>query len=247
MADMSGFEGWAFSEMRITGTTLSADDDSDTAVLIGGDASAGEQEPGATAWGTLGLLFRPRRPEPEDGAIDDPETNALYARAFNVRHGERLIPVAYRDPRLHRVWQPEEGDLGLVGYGGGRVTLEDTPSLQTRIRHRVPFSGGTLEILLEPDEESITITHSAGMLIEAKAEQVRISAPTVYVETPNCILGADGRPVACVGDIVATTVYSLCTAPGAPHAPNPGPAPGTGVVCYGKIVSGVTNVRAGNG
>jgi hypothetical protein len=243
----SDFAGYVFSELRISGSTLTPSDERDTAVLVGGEASAGDDEPGTAAWGTLGLVFRPRRPSPETGATDDPKTNELYAHALAVRHGERLVPVAYRDPRLNRIWQPEEGDIGLVGYGGGRVTLEDTPSLQTRIRHRVPFSGGTLEILLEPDEESITITHSAGMLIECKAEQVRIAAPTVYVESPNVILGADGRPVSCVGDVVGFTMYSLCTAPGAPPAPNPAPAPGTGVVGYGKILSGVIGVRAGNG
>lgn len=244
---MGGFEGWSFCEMRVTGSTLTPSDERETAVLVGGEATGGEDEPGTPAYGTLGLVFRPRRPEPETGATDDPETNELYARAFCVRHGERLITVGWRDKRLNRVWEPAEGDVGLVGYGGGRVSLEDTPSLQTRIRHRVPFSGGTLEILLEPDEESITITHSAGMLIECKGEQVRISAPTVYVESPNVILGADGRPVSCVGDIVGGTVYSLCTAPGAPHAPNPAPAPGTGVPFFGKLLSGVTGVRAGNG
>lgn len=244
---MGGFTGWEFAELRVTGSTLTQSDERDAAVLVGGQASAGEPEDGAQAYGTLGLVFRPRRPEPEDGAADSQDTNELFARAFCVRHGERLIPVGWRDPRLHRIFEPAEGDVGLIGYGGGYVVLEDTPSLQTRIRHRVPFSGGTLEIVLDPDDESITITHSDGMAIELKADQVHVTGATVYVDSPNVILGADGRPVACVGDIIGATVYGLCTAPGAPMAPNPAPAPGTGVPLYGKILSGVTGVRAGNG
>ncbi|MBN1605078.1 MAG: hypothetical protein JW940_00510 [Polyangiaceae bacterium] len=239
------FSSYSFSEMALTNSWLSPSDERDAAVLLSGYASAGDEEPGTPAWGTLGLVFRPRRPEAEAGAA--PDTKELFARAFAVRHGERLIPVAYRDPRLNRIWQPEEGDLGLVGYGGGRITLEDTPSKQTRIRHRVPFSGGTMEILLDPDETSITVTHSGGMAIELKGERVRVAAPTVYIESPDVILGADGRPVACVGDIVGGRTYALTTAPGAPMAPNPAPAPGTGVEWFGKILSGVTGVRAGNG
>jgi hypothetical protein len=171
---MGGFEGWSFSEMRVTGSTLTQDDERETAVLLGGSASAAEREDGTAAYGTLGLVFRPRRPEPEEGAADDAETNELYARAFAVRHGERLVPLAYWDKRLHRAFPaPREGTVALVGYGGGFLSFDDAAEGESTLETLyVPYardSSGVPQkchtIILDPDQKSIGIIQGDGRAI----------------------------------------------------------------------------------
>lgn len=75
------------------------------------------------------------------------------------------------------------------------------------------------------------------------------STGAIQVNSPNVLLGAGGRQVACVGDIVAGSFRALATAPGSPIVPVPPatPTPTGGIPFVGKIISGVQGVEAGTG
>jgi hypothetical protein len=72
------------------------------------------------------------------------------------------------------------------------------------------------------------------------------SMGTIVVNSPDVRLGAGGRQVATVGDLVVGTVHALGAAPGTPIVPGP-PVPGGGVQFAARIVSGVSGVKASTG
>ncbi len=267
--DPSSFASWVFSEMRITGSTLTPDDEADTAVLIGGEASAAELEDGTPAYGTLGLVFRPRPPEPvrpSDVAgltplqrarlINSGDIEVEHATAIAVRHAERLVPVAYRDPRLNRVYQPPEGALALVAYGGGVLSFEDAPItmpdgsiyLTSRATLHVPRGDGegVMQFEMDPVEETFTLRNGQSTVVIDRDGKLTCSAPVIHVDSDDIRLAEGAKQIACVGDLVAVTCAPCLagTAPVIPVTAPPGVTEAVAIPGVGQIISGRSKVKA---
>lgn len=121
-----------------------------------------------------GIIWRPRVQSGEDAA-----------EAAAVRVGDGMTGVAWRDLRLNAVFpNPKEGDVALVGYGGGFHSFSDTAAnsgdqkatIQT-IYVPYEFSGGTpskaMAVILDPTAgtESMTLVHGDGASIILKKDK----------------------------------------------------------------------------
>lgn len=235
-----------------------------SAVTIGGRTGVGKETvQDAEAWGAPGIVFRPRPPEKIG-------TGMVGAEAVAARTGERLRPLAWRDLRFNRVIGAiKAGTVALVGYAGGLLRFDDldaeddgfTPPKkikQSRAELRVPykFQSGVAQkahtIVLDPESETITITHGDGATITLSKERVvKVAADKFEVEATNINLigtvsagDASGTsPVALLSDVSALTDWAnthVHTAssgggPTTPPATPPGPAP---------VPSGATKLNA---
>lgn len=122
---------------------------------------------------------------------------------------------------------PVEGNK--VAAGGEQGIYGRNPSTGVAVcRVRCQNDGGVLIEVLN------------GAPIEIK------STGRVTVNSPDVRLGAGGRRVACVGDMVGGMIHALGNM-GAPLVPNPAPTSVTGLPFVASIVSGVSGVEAGTG
>lgn len=171
--------GFLVSFMRVVGSTVLGDH---SAVLVGGDgavgglgddesdAELGERMEDVEMYSALGVIARPRPPETPQG------TNAeIAAEAMAARTSSGLVPIAWRDLRLNRMFPaPKPGTTALVGYGGGFLAFDDGASAQKNSLSTlyVPYArngSGVPQkahvIALNPDTESIHIIHGDGYAI----------------------------------------------------------------------------------
>lgn len=123
----------------------------------------------------LGLIGRPLPPE-----------GTLFAEAIAARTGDGLVPIAFRDLRLHRALNPSgapvspaNGQLMFVGYGGAflshAMTAENTGSKKGNVvtlyvPHDFDGSGVPQKahaITLDPSSgnSSISIVHASGAVV----------------------------------------------------------------------------------
>jgi hypothetical protein len=168
--------GIAFGFLRIIGSSIAG---KHSAVLYGGDGPVGglgdleldeegERREDVEGYGGFGLVFRPRPPEVIGG-------EELAAEAMGLRGPKGLVPVAWRDLRLHRRFPaPKAGSIGLVGYGGGFAAFDDTTAdsgteKASKFTLYVPyeFNGSGVPtkahlIAVDPESESINILHADG-------------------------------------------------------------------------------------
>jgi hypothetical protein len=239
---------WSLTTMQVTGSAVSGPFN---AVTVGGDATvAGEQSQNEDAFGAPGIIFRPRPPSDETGS-DGQVVKGLGAETLAARMGDRLTPFTWRDLRLNKIFPaPQPGTIALVGYGGGYLSLDDTPAKETELTLRVPYSSGREHVIvLDPNLNTLTITHGDGASVTMTTDQVTVSAPaTVHVNAPTVLLGSSpGNPVACVADLVSVAVPAM-TCNGVPVIPvNPllvtAAAP-PGIMAVGQIISGRGGVQA---
>lgn len=168
LADLSNA---LFTTLKVVGSTIAGPHN---AVLVGGDGigglstennANGEKTTDSEAYGALGLVVRPRPPV----QIDE---ETISAEAFSVRTVDGLIPLSWRDVRLNRVFPaPKAGTIALVGYGGGFLSLEDTPdTLRTAVTLYVPYGDKAMAIAIDPDQESIMLLHGDGYAVILDAD-----------------------------------------------------------------------------
>lgn len=191
---------WLLSFMRITGSAIAGPH---TAVLVGGEGSAGgleegdqgESTPDCEAFGAPGIVFRPRAPE----QVSTPDgTETISAEAYAARMGDGMIPFAWRDLRLNRAFPaPKAGSCALVGYAGGFVSVEDqiepggdeassTAIWNSLVTLYVPYKRSTKEgvpakahcIILDPENEDVKI-------IQGDGASVLLSKDGAIVRSPN--------------------------------------------------------------
>lgn len=154
------------------------------------DASDDEVGEGAVeqeAFGTLGLVFRPRRPDGD-----------LHAEAIATRNGDGLIPFAWRDLRLNKVYSaPKEGSIALVGYGGGFHSIEDTEAdsgdrkASTHVIYApyeyagdAPKKAHVITLSAEPGNESIAMVHGDGpaVMLTKDGAVIKNAAGDAFIE-----------------------------------------------------------------
>jgi hypothetical protein len=146
----------------------------DVAGIAGFDAAdEGEQAHEQEIYQSLGVIGRPLPPEAD-----------LFAEAIAVRTEDGLLPVAFRDLRLHRgvnpgggATTPREGQLMFAGYGGAflshSMTADPTGSKKGNVS--VLYCPGKFDadgvpekahaVILDPStgNSNVTIVHSSGI------------------------------------------------------------------------------------
>jgi hypothetical protein len=186
MPGPNAYSNWIISLLQVNGSTVAGPHN---AVLVGGSGGVdgfdddGEITQDAEAYGGPGLVFRPRPPEDVD---TDDGTVEVGAEAVGVRVGDELVPVAWRDLRWNRAFpSPKAGTVALVGYGGGFMSFDDTDTGEGSIQVLYcpySFSSGVAQkahaVILDPDEETITLVHGDGASIVLTETEVIIKGPS---------------------------------------------------------------------
>lgn len=130
--------------------------------------SAGEQSTGQVGYSALGIIGRPLPPE-----------GALFAEAAALRIDGGLSPIGWRDQRLHRAVQVDEGQLAFAGYGGAVLShaMTDDPVGARRANiatwyvpfdfdsSGVPQKAHTIAIDPTPGNSSISLVHASGLFL----------------------------------------------------------------------------------
>lgn len=123
-------------------------------------------------YGTLGVYFRPEPPVSADDA--DGNHPAGAAEIIGVRLGNRVYTLGYRDLRLNAKLNPDEGEVGLVQYRGGFISLKtnDSDTGTNIMLYAVDNdSGGTpdkahaISMDSEPMNSHISLMHAEGQSI----------------------------------------------------------------------------------
>lgn len=174
---------WVTVSLAVTGSTV---DGPHNAVLFGAAGIAGlaEDDAGETgqdldAYGAPGIVWRPRAPEEIDG-------ETVGAEAVGLRVSDDVLPAGWRDLRWNRRFpSPKPGTVALVGYGGGFLSFDDAAAADGTIQVLYcpyAYSGGTPtkahSIILDPEEESITIVHGEGQSALLQSDgSIRLQSP----------------------------------------------------------------------
>lgn len=135
------------------------------------------------------------------------------------------------------------GSYHTAGYTDVAAPQKSAPG-EKRVYARDPNTNETVcEVWCKNNGDIVLEVLSPSAQIHIK------SAGPVFIESPDVRLGsAPGRPVACVGDLVAVSVPQLISAaPGSPCVPVPPTAitPTGGYTAAGQIISGRSSVKAG--
>lgn len=221
---------WITASLQITGSVVSGPHN---AVLVGGDSSLsglgedqalGETSQDSEAYGAFGIVFRPRPPETVEG-------ETLGTEAIGLRLPDGIVPVAWRDLRMHRAFPaPKPGTVALVGPGGGFLSFDDTEAKTTRQTLYCPyaFSGGVAtkahSITLDPDEETITVVHADGAAVILSSDGAIIKGPSgaTRIELTDTGITIVGN-VTVVGAVVAGVNPLAPAAVGVPVLCGPSP------------------------
>jgi hypothetical protein len=144
-------------------------------------------------YGQIGVVSRPKPPvEAKNATATAPKG---WAEVVCIRTEDGLLPVAGRDLRLNR-WVPlAEGEVCVVGYGGGFISLRDaSDKLGTQVILYAPaLNSGSGQpsaahmITMDPAtaNQSITILHAGGqavMLTKNGEVIVKNAAGDAYVQ-----------------------------------------------------------------
>jgi hypothetical protein len=146
----------------------------DVAGIAGFDAAdEGEQAHEQEVYQSLGVIGRPLAPEAD-----------LFAEAIAMRTEDGLLPIAFRDLRLHRAVNPSggattprEGQLMFAGYGGAflshSMTADPTGSKRGNITtlyvpydfdgEGVPQKAHAIIINPSSGDSSISLVHGDGV------------------------------------------------------------------------------------
>lgn len=171
-------------------------------------------------FGALGLIVRSR-----------PASSTGHTEAFCARLGDSLLPIAYRDLRLHKSYpNPKDGSAAFVGYGGGFHSLEDTEGNSGDQKATVQilyvpysFSGGVPAkahvITIDPSSgnESVTIVHGEGMALTMMAGGknsvvLKNKSGSAYVEINDDGITLSGNVTVAGGMVVGASVPGAAAA-----------------------------------
>lgn len=184
--------------------------------------------------GTLATVITTERKKTEDGT---PITDVrVDAGAGDIENVELYQPPGVDAPPL-----PGDGALLQEAPGTGvraAIGFDDPKNEgkalegEHRIYSRTVDGELVCEVWLKRDGLHVEV-HEQSFPITLK------SLGRIVLDSPDVRLGNEeaSRPIACVGDMCAGTLYALCTGPGSPLAPMPAPAP-PGVQFVAQIISG---------
>jgi hypothetical protein len=180
------------------------------------DEANKERSEDTSFFGALGLVARPLpNVEAKDATPTNPEG---YAEVICARFGDEDLPICHRDLRLCAKLNPQEGEIALVQYGGGFLSLRPaSDGLGTQASLYVPRlkSDGSVEmahgLFVDPtDGGSLSMLHGGGAgffltadgamvknhagdaFVDLNETQARLSAPTMFVSTGSFFVYING-------------------------------------------------------
>jgi hypothetical protein len=171
---MGGFD-WTLGVGRVVSMSLRGAKKVLVANIEGID---GESSTGQIVYGALGLIAR-ALPADADGAVEP-----IYARTE-----DGLVPIAARDPRLSERTNPKDGEVMLVQYDGGFVSLKrNADGDGTDITLYAPKADGSAASVISIDtsdaNNNITLMHQSGVSMQFADGKVVIynQAGDAYVQ-----------------------------------------------------------------
>ncbi len=126
------------------------------------DDTSGDGSTEEPLFGQLGVVARPKAP-----------TSAGYTEVIAAKTGDGLQPIAARDLRLNKRVNPVEGEVDVVHYNGGFLSMKDSSSgtgttavlYAPRLSSDAPVEAHAL--ILDPGTEggSVSLVHALGMAL----------------------------------------------------------------------------------
>lgn len=182
---MGGFD-WTLGVGRIVSMALKGPKKVLVANLEGID---GETSMGQLVYGALGLVAR-ALPATADGAVEP-----IYARTE-----DGMIPIAARDPRLNAKTNPKDGEVMLVQYHGGFVSLKPNATNDgTDITIYAPKADGSKASAISIDttnaNSNITIMHDSGVSMQLADGKALVMSPNgqAYIEVSDTGIVINGN------------------------------------------------------
>lgn len=162
---MGGFD-WTLGVGRVVSMSLKGAKKVLVANIEGID---GETSMGQIVYGALGLVAR-ALPADANGAVEP-----IYARTE-----DGMIPIAARDPRLSERTNPKDGEVMLVQYDGGFVSLKRNADADgTDITLYAPKADGSAASVISIDtsdaNNNITLMHQSGASIQIADGKIMLS------------------------------------------------------------------------
>lgn len=177
---------FAFGWARIVASSL-GDKARDVLIDLAGigdaDGEPFEQSKQESLFGALGVVARPKAPDATG-----------TAEVITARTSDGLQPLAARDLRLNAKVNPKEGEVTVVQYGGGFVSLADaSDSKGTQIVIYAPSlkDDGSVDkahaVVLDPASanQSISLVHALGMALLMTADKdviIKNAAGDAYLQ-----------------------------------------------------------------
>jgi hypothetical protein len=122
--------------------------------------------------GPPGFFCRPKPPVAAAAATGcNPEG---HCEVVGARVGDEVVPLGFQDLRLNALVNPKEGELGLVGYNGGFISLKDNDNANgtnimiyalRRTAGGVADKASCISIDSTSGAQAICITHELGQSI----------------------------------------------------------------------------------
>lgn len=172
----------------------------------GGEREGSSEEPLYGPWGWYG---RPKAPvKAADATPLNPEGQA---EVLALRHGDQAQPIVGRDLRLSSQVNPKEGEVGLIQYGGGFISLADNADANGTaitiyaLRKKStgePDKASMVAIDSAAANPSISILHESGASISInKDAKIAITNKNgdAYVEVNDSGVVINGASVAITG------------------------------------------------
>jgi hypothetical protein len=136
-----------------------------------------EESLGEPMFGPLGLVARPRAAvRGGQGTGKNPEGSC---EVIGWRIGDNFQPLAYRDLRLNKLVNPKEGEVALVQYGGGLLSLAPaSDGSGTQIAAIAPKQkeDGAIDkahaLILDPAQPAVALVHMDGMALTMASDAV---------------------------------------------------------------------------
>jgi hypothetical protein len=167
------------------------------------EAETSNNEPVYTS---LGVYGRPLPGvEPGTGSGNDPDGHTEF---LGLRLGDRVLPFGVQDLRLSAKVNPKEGEVGLVQYRGGFVSLKDngdgdgTSIVIYAVRNDssgVPDKASAIQLDSTEASANISITHESGQTIgmvkTKKAIVISNAAGDAYIEVNDEGITLNGNTV----------------------------------------------------
>jgi hypothetical protein len=208
---------FAFCWARIVASAL-GDKARDVLVDLAGIGDADdeplEESKQESLFGALGVVARPKAPDATG-----------TAEVITARTADGLQPLAARDLRLNARVNPKEGEVTVVQYGGGFISLADASDgngTQVVIYAPALKSDGTVDkahaMVFDPEasNQSVSLVHALGMALLMTADKdviIKNAAGDAYIQVGDDGVTLNGNVtlnggVVC-GDTVAAQPVAL--------------------------------------
>ncbi|WP_437759479.1 hypothetical protein [Sorangium sp. So ce1389] len=162
------------------------------------DLDGEEGSRGEVLYGALGVVARPK-PAGADG----------FAEVVGLKTSDGIMPIAARDLRLNARVNPKEGEVLLVGYGGGFISLKDNADGDgTDIVFYATKSDGSkasaISLNTTTSNSHIALMHDSGVSVTLTKEgKAVIASPDggTYIEVSDAGIVLNGQ-VQLTGSLV---------------------------------------------